>query len=1120
MDLSCLVSLLQQTPEYDAITRRITELSSSESHLFVPDVVKAYLIAALHNSAKRPILVITSQPENAKKLFDELSILCSDKKLLNYYPENVFPAGVLNEASSEIIRERLQTLSSIVLNQNNPLVICPATAAAGKTSTPSEFKDSYHTVEIGLDIDPLKLIGKWQSLGYELEEIVEIPGTMSRRGGILDIYPVNNDLPVRIEFFGNQIESIRLFETRSQRAVKSIESVRISPAKEDILHDNHFTILDYLSQDSLLVLDDFDEIKDTVLKINRQAEEDGFAETQNNSSIDDFVPPLLAWPDFQKQIDSIKRKLYLCAWNIDSSENRYHRLLPFTSIPKYAGKIEVFIKDLVKKHQDNRRIFIVSQQTERLFELLEKQEISARKITDLDQVPPLGTITLMHGSLFEGWQLNNLLTVYSDNEIFGFLKQQRRFKRRPVRHHKFDAELSVGDFAVHIDHGIGRFSGLTRKSHDGVEREYLVLEYAAGDKLYVPTDNMESVSRYIGSSDQYPRLTRLGTQEWTLTKQRIKKSVVDMAEELLQIYAARDAISGFAFGSDNLWQCELESSFPYVETPDQLEAVRAVKDDMEMKKPMDRLICGDVGYGKTEIALRAAFKAIMDGKQVALLVPTTVLAQQHIITFRERLQAFPINVESLSRFCTEEEQLRILDGLADGKIDICIGTHRLIQKDVVFKDIGLLIIDEEQRFGVAHKEHFKKLRKEIDVLTLSATPIPRTLHMSLAGIRDLSIMETPPEDRLPINTYVGAYNEKLIREAILRELERNGQVFFVHNRVRNIESIANRINRLVPEAKIAVAHGQMREEGLDKIMQDFVNNKTDILLTTTIIESGLDIPNANTMIINESDKLGLTQLYQLRGRIGRGSNIAYAYFLFDKDKTLTTQARKRLKTIYEATELGAGFSIAIKDLEIRGAGNILGAEQSGYMAAIGYDLYCRLLSDAVNELKGNRAEEKITETTKLKQINIDLPLECYFPEYYITSINARITYYKRMNSARDSYELEEIADELKARYGVLPEEVNNLVYAIRIKQLALKSEIESIITKDRQVTLWFKNAIEFDRLIPSDYEIGLLIGSKQIKMDTKYLAEGWQMLLEDLLKLIADKKLLFRKSLNSNINRL
>ncbi|MFC1846273.1 transcription-repair coupling factor, partial [Chloroflexota bacterium] len=911
---------------------------------------------------------------------------------------------------------------------------------------------------------------------------------------------INSDLPVRIEFFGNQIESIRIFDIKTQRMLRFAGSVDISPAKENLLTGSVDTILDYLPDNALLILDGIDETEDIIVKISGQIRED----VALDKSDSDSDLPLLEWPVFKTRIDNIKRKIILGSWDIDSSDKRYLGFLPFTSVPKYGSKLDVFIKDLKQKYQDNSRILIVSQQTERLFELLEQQMIPVQKHTQLKETPPSKTVTLIHGSITGGWQLDNLLTVFSDNDIFGLTKQQRRIKRRPVRHHKLIAELSVGDYAVHMDHGIGKFSGLTRILHEDTEREYLVLEYAAGDKLYVPTDQLDLVSRYIGSHDQNPRLTRLGTQEWAQAKKRIKKSVIDMAEELLQIYAVRDTISGFAFSPDNLWQRELESSFPYVETVDQLEAVKAVKGDMEIEKPMDRLICGDVGYGKTEIALRAAFKAVMDNKQVALLVPTTVLAQQHIITFRERLQAFPVQVESLSRFCNEEEQIRILNGLANGTVDICIGTHRILQKDVVINDLGLLIIDEEQRFGVAHKEHFKKLRKEIDVLTLSATPIPRTLHMSLAGIRDLSTMETPPEERLPINTYIGEYDEKLIREAVLRELERNGQVFFVHNRVHSIDSMAGQIMRLVPEAKVAVAHGRMKEDHLEKIMTDFINNRSDILLTTTIIESGLDMPNVNTLIINDSDKLGLTQLYQLRGRIGRGRNIAYAYFLFNKNKRLTSQARKRLETIYEATELGAGFSIAIKDLEIRGAGNILGAEQSGHIAAVGYDLYCRLLSDAINELRGKQAGIIESQLVKPQQINIDLPLDCVIPEDYISNINTRITYYKRLNSAEDNGELEDISEEIRDRYGILPDNVINLLYTLRIKQLAIKIEIESISTKDSQITLYFKRADELDVSIFPGTKNGVKIGSKQIKINIKHLVGDWQKELEDILRIMAE----------------
>jgi transcription-repair coupling factor (superfamily II helicase) len=661
--------------------------------------------------------------------------------------------------------------------------------------------------------------------------------------------------------------------------------------------------------------------------------------------------------------------------------------------------------------------------------------------------------------------------------------------------------LTPGDYIVHIEHGIAKFAGLTKMLNDGIEREYLVLEYAAGDRLYVPTDQVDCVSRYVGAGDRPPTLSRLGTQEWARTKQRIKESVANIARELLNLYAAREIIPGFAFSPDNLWQQELESSFPYMETLGQLEAVLAVKGDMEKPKPMDRLVCGDVGYGKTEVALRAAFKSVMDGKQVALLVPTTVLAQQHFATFCERLQAFPIRVEMLSRFCTEKEQASIIEGLAAGTVDICIGTHRLLQRDVVFKDLGLMIIDEEQRFGVIHKEHFKKLRREIDTLTLSATPIPRTLHMSLAGIRDMSTIETPPEERLPIKTYVGAYDERPIREAILRELERNGQVFFVHNRVHSIAMVANRLSGLVPEGRICIAHGQMPEEELESVMTEFVNHRSDILVTTTIIESGLDMPNVNTLIVDQADKLGLTQLYQLRGRVGRGSNNAYAYFFLDRGKQLTPEARKRLKTISEATELGAGFAVAMKDLEIRGAGNLLGVEQSGYIAAVGFDLYCRLLAEAVEDLKQGQAVEKGRKILQPPVPSVVLPLTAYIPEEYIFDLSTRLDFYQRLVAAKRAQEIEGIAVELSDRFGHIPQPVKNLLYIVEIKQLAIAAMVTSISTEDRQVVLHFDGTREINRLsLTQDFGYGVKVGSSRIKLDIKLLGNNWQDVLTKVLQ--------------------
>jgi len=579
--------------------------------------------------------------------------------------------------------------------------------------------------------------------------------------------------------------------------------------------------------------------------------------------------------------------------------------------------------------------------------------------------------------------------------------------------------------------------------------------------------------------------------------------VENIAQELLVLYAAREVIPGFAFSPDTAWQQELEASFPYVETPDQITVQEEVKQDMSKPRTMDRLVCGDVGYGKTEMAIRATFKAVMDGKQVAVLVPTTVLAEQHFSTFSQRMDAFPIRIEVLSRFKSPKEQQAILDGLANGSVDICIGTHRLLQKDVVFKDLGLLIIDEEQRFGVAHKEHLKKIRQEVDVLTLSATPIPRTLHMSLSGVRDMSVMETPPEERLPIKTYIAEYNERLIREAILRELERNGQVFFVHNRVQSIAYIAGKLQSLIPEAKIAIAHGQMPEAELEQVMADFTQGKSDILVCTTIIESGLDMPNVNTLIVHQADKFGLTQLYQLRGRVGRGANLAYAYFLYDKGRYLTPTAEKRLRTIFEATELGAGFSIAMKDLEIRGAGTLLGVKQSGHISAVGFSLYTRLLADAVEEQKNKRAgaAEKIAKPSRLPEPTIDLPLKAYISEDYVFDLSIRLSLYQSLVKLDKVEQIENMAQEFSDRFGTLPPEVENLLYAVKIKILASKAGIESISTEHGQIIIRLFTGLQFDKQkLEPILRDGIKLGYSQLRLNPKRLGMEWQQVLWSILE--------------------
>ena len=1110
MNLRCLLSLIKKVPAYSQLEGSLTRLKQGKHRLVVLDAAKSYVVAALYQDSKLPTLVVTSQPENAKRLHEQLQTWCTQSGPIQLFPEPHFMADEYSEFDHTTMMERLQTLSNLSFypdasskGQPPPLIIISAAAAVRKTTPQTEFSADCHRLNVGMKIDPLRLVEKWQTIGYRLENFVEIPGAISRRGGIIDIFPPHSKSPARIEFFGNQIDSIRLFDPKTQRSSTLETSITVTPAEEKQFAAETSIILDYMPEGSLLILDNPDEIEATVNKLHDRIEDIQQAKIEQNKLTSYSPLPYLSWAEFKVKTDKIKPQLTLYPWKTNATDDNLIQSLPFASMPGYGGRIEVFLGDLKQMLEENRRIVIISQQTNRLSELLQEQDIFTHPISQLGQAPPLKSVTLVQGSLEEGWALKDIVTLFSDKEIFGLVKQRRILRKRPVPYHWFAFEPVPGEYVVHIEHGIAKFAGLTKMLTDGVEREYIILEYAAGDRLYVPSDQIDRVNRYTGAGDQPPSLSRLGTQEWARTKQRIKASVAEIAQELLNLYASREIIPGLAFSSDNIWQQELEASFPYIETPDQLEAVHSVKSDMEKPKPMDRLVCGDVGYGKTEVALRASFKAVMDNKQVALLVPTTILAQQHFNTFRGRLLAFPIRVETLSRFCSEKEQNSIIEGLAAGTVDICIGTHRLLQKDVTFKNLGLVIIDEEQRFGVTHKEHFKKLRQEIDILTLTATPIPRTLHLSLSGIRDISTMETPPEERLPIKTYVGAYSEKLIREAILGELERNGQVFFVHNRVQSIASVAAKLDTLIPEARTSVAHGQMPKEELERVMSEFADHKSDVLVTTTIIESGLDLPNVNTLIIDQADRLGLTQLYQLRGRVGRGSNHAHAYFLFDKDKQLTPQSRKRLKTISEATELGAGFAIAMRDMEIRGAGNLLGIEQSGYIAAVGFDLYCHMLTEALEELREKKTGQVGEKTSIPPAPAIALPLNAHISEDYIPTPSTRISFYQRLVSARHSQEIDDVAIELNDRFGVLPQPVKNLIYIAKIRQIATYSEVESISTKGKQIVVVLnKTGIIKDSAIFEHYNDKIKIGTRQIILNIEYLKNSWQEVLKEVLHAI------------------
>ncbi|HSW58316.1 MAG TPA: transcription-repair coupling factor, partial [Dehalococcoidales bacterium] len=1005
-------------------------------------------------------------------------------------------------------------------------------------------KSACHLIKNGSEIEPLSLMRRWQEMGYQVENLVEVPGTISRRGDIIDIYPPTSQSPVRLEFFGNTLESIRLYDPATQRSQKVIQHIFICPANEilplkhnpaatrlldkldlsgcgeDIKQQyqqeiqqllegqrppnlafyspvfNSGNILDFLPPDTLVILDGLSQIKEEVhyldqhnLEIRRKKIEDG------------ELPP--NFPDQHFNWEEIKTRLKnwkyfdLLHWEESNSSQAYK--MDFSPAPSYAGQLPA----LIQKSQDflthNDRLIFISNQAARLSELFEEKHVPATVAGELKTVPPAGSLTLLQGSLESGWLLGNI-HLLTDREIFGFIKERRFLKKRSVKRYKLLVDIKPGDYVVHIEHGIGQFTGIQNMNAGDAQKEFLMLSYAAGDRLYVPTDQIDRVSRYIGSGEDAPVLSRLGTQEWNRTKQKVKKDVEEIAHDLLELYARREILEGHAFHADTVWQQELEASFPYIETPDQLKVQDEVKEDMSRSKPMDRLIVGDVGYGKTEIAIRAAFKAVMDNKQVAVLVPTTVLAEQHFITFKQRMGAYPIKIDVLSRFRSPKEQKNVIAALAAGNVDIVIGTHRILQKDVIFKELGLLVIDEEQRFGVGHKEYLKKLREQVDVLTLSATPIPRTLHMSLVGVRDLSVIETPPENRQPIRTYVAEYSDQLVRESILRELNRNGQVFFVHNRVQGIAAVAGRLQQLVPEAKIDIGHGQMPEDKLEKVMFSFQRGEFNVLVCTTIIESGLDLPNVNTLIVNKSDKFGLTQLYQLRGRIGRGSNLAYAYFLYDRDKRLSPLAEKRLRTIYEATELGAGFGIAMKDLEIRGAGNLLGLKQSGNISAVGFSLYTQLLAEAVEEQKVLRSSPRLPVIKRRPPTSVDLPVKAFIPENYISEIDMRLSLYQQISEIDNLAAIEDMDKELQDRFGPLPVETANLLFIVKMKVLGAKAGIESISTNDELITLRLFPGLLFKREnLVQYYRYSLKLGNTQIIANLKRLGKDWQKVLAEII---------------------
>jgi len=1054
--------------------------------------------------------VLTYKEEKAKELYQDLSFFDPNTVL---YPSRDVLFYSADVHSNHIERQRMDILKKIV--EGKPLTIVACLDVFMEKMIPfEEFKEHCLTIDFEsiIDTDALKL--KLSELGYENSGLVEAPGQFGIRGGIIDIFPLTEELPVRIELWGDEVDSIRSFDTETQRSVEKLDEVQVYPATEMILSRNKIgeavrrmkeeykkqeeafkkrkrlaekerlrkmtvrteeellsfgtaegseallsyfyektvSFLEYLPENTLFFIDE----PHRVLEKGKTYEEEFFLCMQSRLE-GGYVLPGQA--DLLFGYEEILSKVMVGPLILLSSVIQdYAFYKPKTtcdieakSIFSYNNSFDQLIKDLEHWKKQNYRILLLSSSTtraKRLAENIKDYGLLAYFAADFDRTIAPGEIMVASGRLGNGFEYPTLkFVVLSEKDIFKERKAKKPKKKSQYSGQKINSlsEISVGDYVVHEKYGLGIYRGMEKIESDGITKDYINIEYKDASNLFVPASQLELIQKYSNLSARKPKLNKLGGTEWEKTKSRVRSQVQIAAQDLVKLYAERQAKEGYAYGKDTVWQKEFEELFPYEETEDQLSAIEDTKRDMESHRIMDRLICGDVGYGKTEVAIRAAFKAVMDSKQVVYLVPTTILAQQHYNSFKERMEHYPVEIAMLSRFCTPKEQKRIFDGLKNGTIDIVIGTHKVLSKNIKYKNLGLLIIDEEQRFGVKQKEKIKQLKKDVDVLALSATPIPRTLHMSLAGIRDMSVLEVPPVDRRAIQTYVMEYNEELVREAIERELGRGGQVYYVYNRVNNIDEVAAGLQRLLPNATVEYAHGQMGERQLETIMSGFINKEIDVLVSTTIIETGLDIPNVNTMIIQDAQLFGLSQLYQLRGRVGRSNRTAYAFLMYRRNSILKEEAEKRLKAIREFTDLGSGFKIAMRDLEIRGAGNLLGAEQSGHMESVGYDLYCKMLNEAVLTMKGEQ-QEVDTFTT-----SIDLSIDAYIPETYIKSESEKLSWYKRIATIETQEESEDMIEEMTDRYGDTPAPLIRLMDVALLREEAHQAWLLSIEQKGSKI---------------------------------------------------------------------
>lgn len=1149
MTLSHLLPLLQSTPVTSEIVRRLTVPGMQVSVVDLPSTARPALMAASIARRDRPTLILTARADRTESLCSLLGEYLPPERRPALWrspdalPYEQLPFDLAAATDRVAILDRLLTPAPGA----PPVVVADVHGLTQLVVAPAELREHSRVLRVGDRISVDDLLQWATELGYDPSPLVQEPGTIARRGGIIDLFPPGAAQPIRIDLFGDEIDTIRAFNASTQRsedrlsrvsllppadlplwrlrdAAQELEQIAVTSLRDEVrgewqrsleqmragatpasvdlfapyLGGTLCTLTDYLSPGDYLIVDEPAAVFLAAGQLEAKARELEAAFIANGELPAGLRSPFRPWTDATSSFAGLTQ-LQLGttqSGTIDALDADV-----FREAPVYAGRLARAVEDIGERLATGWRVVVATDQVDRLTEIFEDQDIyprrDRRRGVEQDAPPPLpeGTLEIRSSDLDGGWMLvEPKLLVTSDLELFGFRKQTRsRGGRSFTDHAAFAASLSAGDHVVHIDHGIARFAGLTRQMTNGVEREYMLLEYARGDRLYVPVDQSDRVTRYSGGGID-PQPTRLGSGEWVRVKQRVRRAVREMAFEMIQLYAVRETAAGHAYGPDTTWDNELRESFPYTETVDQQRAIDEVTSDMEGAKPMDRLVCGDVGFGKTEVALRAAFKAVNGGRQVAVLVPTTVLALQHFSTFAQRLAPYPVKVEMLSRLRSKAEQRAVLAGLADGSVDVVIGTHRLVQNDVRFKELGLVVVDEEQRFGVRHKEFFKRLRAEVDVLTMSATPIPRTLHMSLAGIRDISIIDTAPQARLPIRTFVTPTSDHLLREVILREIDRGGQIYVVHNRVYDIDRLAHKLRTLVPEARFGVGHGQMDEQVLEEVILGFVRHDFDVLVSTTIIESGIDIPNVNTIVIDNADTMGLTQLYQLRGRVGRSAHRAYAYLLYREGKPISAEAQERLEAIQEATELGAGLRVAMRDLEIRGAGNILGAEQSGHIAAIGFDLYIRLLAQAVDEVRQGRPAGEPAVVT------LDLPLTALLPADYIADTELRLATYRRVAAVSTARELADMRGELLDRFGPPPEQVEHLLALIALRLRCEALGIESVIEREREIVIRPIDTSRLDlRRIASRLGPALRVTPNSVRLRVTELDMPWQDAIDGLL---------------------